>query len=371
MKRHGSRVFLGIAVCAALLAGKSVGQEGADDEVEIVRGEPIDAGYVILDGRYLPPPYVLEKRGDDLWVNDQLATAGWFAGLRGVMGPRGRGGPRGDRRYREGPGSHGPRGRRTPSSEPRDGLSQIESTLGSNGTLIAGEELRGCSLHESRAASIVDILMSEDSPEEKLVGIQGYDQSGMGQSSWERVIATFVPSAELMERMGPEIELNRKVAQDNESKHKAALASAFWTSKPMKYVITLLAMGLVVAACGTLLNYRPTGRARWSQVDTTGDGVPIVVRSVLLLILLGIFDLGCTLVAQQAGGFTEMNPLGERIVGNPLFLTAFKLTSLLLACSILFALRRYRGAQVASWWMCLLCTVLTFRWLTYNSLYMS
>jgi hypothetical protein len=130
-------------------------------------------------------------------------------------------------------------------------------------------------------------------------------------------------------------------------------------------------MGLVVTACGTLLNYRPKSRSRWTEVDTTGEGVSIVVRTVALLVVLGIFDLGCTLVAQQAGGFTELNPLGSRLVTNPILLTAFKMTTLLGACAILVALRRYRGAQVAAWWMCLICTVLTFRWLTYNSMFMT
>ena len=57
--------------------------------------------------------------------------------------------------------------------------------------------------------------------------------------------------------------------------------------------------------------------------------------------------------------------------GSPLLLVLLKVASLLVACSILLTLRRYRGAQLASWWLCLLGAMLMFRWLTYNSLFLS
>lgn len=393
MTRRTNRVFLGLTLCAALLP-EALGAEESDspDKQEIVRSQPIDAGYVILNGQYLPPPYVLETREDDLWINDQLAVADWVARQSGTRrrggfggrpshrerppefdgrrasefgGPRGPGGggPRG-------PDFGGPRGRRMPPSESRFGFQPLQNILAENGMFIAGDGFRAISLVETHAAMVVDALISGESYEEKLRQILDCGQFPMDEGGWRTIIETFEPSDELIERLGPEIERVQQAILENEAVHQAAVASAFWNSKPVKYVITLLAMGLVVAACGTLLNYRPIGRARWSEVDASGDGIPIVVRSVVLLVLLGIFDLACTLVAQQAGGFAELNPLGSQLIENPVLLTAFKLTSLFLACGILLALRRYRGAQLASWWMCLLCTVLTFRWLTYNSMFM-
>jgi hypothetical protein len=94
-----------------------------------------------------------------------------------------------------------------------------------------------------------------------------------------------------------------------------------------------------------------------------------VVRNVILLGLLSGFDLSLTLAAQQAGTLLELNPLGSQLVANPLLLASFKITSLVAACAILVTLRRYRGAQVVSWWMCMVCTVLTYRWVTFNSLF--
>ena len=32
-------------------------------------------------------------------------------------------------------------------------------------------------------------------------------------------------------------------------------------------------------------------------------------------------------------------------------------------------LRKHYPARLASWWLCLLCTILTFRWLTFNALF--
>ena len=250
-------------------------------------------------------------------------------------------------------------------------LGQLAAALRDNGTIVAGKDLRGCVLPADDAAVIVVALISEKTELEKFNIVFAEADNRMDEASWRHFVATFVPSDALLARMEPELAEARRIIEENDAAHRAAVSALFWSSKPVKYVVTLIAMGLVVAACGTLLNYRPKTRTRWAEIDDIGDGIPIVVRSVVLLILLGLFDLGATLIAQRAGGFVELNPLGDQLIGNPLLLTAFKMTSLLMACAILYALRRYRGAQAAAWWMCLLCTVLTFRWLTYSSMFLS
>ncbi|NLS92900.1 MAG: hypothetical protein GXX96_12165 [Planctomycetaceae bacterium] len=392
MARRMNWALIGPVICLTLLSGETRSQEpDPPDEAapEVLKTDPINSGYVILDGRYLPPPYTLEERGDSLWVNDRLAIADWFA--RPVARnnhdgpPRGGRGPerwaedeetfapppRADRdSRRRGPPRRGQWGW-APASPQRPTLARLERDLKRECFLLGGSTIRGCLLTEDEATSVLATLTTEFPAQDRVQILLDDLPDQMDEADWLSLIQSFQPSEELMARIGPRVARLREVMAENYAQHRAIVDSVFWTSRPVKYLITLMAMGLVVAACGTLLNHRPTARAAWTEIDTAGEGIPIVVRSVVLLILLGVFDLGCTLIAQQAGGFTEMNPLGQRLAGAPLLLTAFKLATLLGACGILYALRRYRGAQVAAWWMCILCTVLTFRWLTYNSMFMT
>lgn len=65
----------------------------------------------------------------------------------------------------------------------------------------------------------------------------------------------------------------------------------------------------------------------------------------------------------------ELNPLGSRLIDDPVQLSAFKIATTLLCCTLLYALRGHATARTAAWWLCLVCTVLTFRWLVANSLF--
>jgi hypothetical protein len=59
------------------------------------------------------------------------------------------------------------------------------------------------------------------------------------------------------------------------------------------------------------------------------------------------------------------------MIHSPVLLSAFKLTATLAGAGILIHLRRNRRAQVASWWVCLVCSLLAFRWVSFHSLFMA
>lgn len=43
---------------------------GRPEQIETVYRQPIDNGFVIFNGQYIPPPYVVGRRGDAVLVNE-------------------------------------------------------------------------------------------------------------------------------------------------------------------------------------------------------------------------------------------------------------------------------------------------------------
>jgi hypothetical protein len=326
------------------------------EPVEASQGRPIDCGLVILNGRYLPPPYVVGRRGEDLLINEHVIVAERFVGLGGPgMGA-----------------GHGPRKRRPWWDEGLATLiTRVERRLRNDALLIVIDGESAGFVPADEAVMVLDSLLCDESNETKVQLLVEVGLQWITEEQWATIVKTFEPTPELIERVGPEVTEYRRVVQTNEASHRRLISTAIFHSRPVRYGITLATMGLAVVALGSLLSYHPNGQTRWREVDSAGEGVPMVIRNVVLLVLLGILDLVFTLGAQQGGGLLELNPLGSQLAASPFLLTSFKVTSLLGACCILVVLRRYRGAQVASWWLCLVCTVLAFRWLTYNSMFLS
>ncbi len=332
---------------------------------ETIEGQPIDAGFVILDGEYLPRPYVVGRRGDDLLVNGRLVAGGWFA--EGRPGPgmgRGRGpgmgrGPGGGRGWP-------PRRTRQPNM-----LARVERRLTDNDLLIRLEDATVRFIASDEAILVLDALLSDAAREAKVRALMDLEGELISPAEWSGLVESFQPTAELARIVRPLAEPYKRVLEQDRASHERLMSNGVFRSREMKYAVTVAAFVLAVLALGNLMSQRPKIDARWRDVDSTGEGVPAVAKNVLLLVLLGLFDLACTFIAEQAGGFTEMNPLGTHLTGSPVALVSFKTAALVGACGILMALRRYRGAQVASWWLCLVCTVLAFRWLTYNSMFLT
>lgn len=332
------------------------GNTGAEEpeQVEVLESQPIHVGYVVVKGEYLPPPYIVKKEDDKLFVNGRFVP----------VKPPGQG-PR-ERGRREGGAQRSPRRPRQQAS-----LARLERHLNANGLLIVLDDETANWIEPHEAILILDVLLSDAAGTNKVGSLADVRVSRLSPEQWTGIVATFNPTTELADRVRPLAEKLKNQTAENETASKRLVSRSLLSSGPARYLVTLVAMGLVVAAFGNLLSHHPKRGARWRDVDSNGDGVGIVKRNVTLLIMLGVFDLACTAAAEQAGGFLELNPLGGRMTADPLALAAFKITTLVAACGILLALRKYRGAQAASWWMCLVVTVVAFRWLTYNSMFLT
>jgi hypothetical protein len=128
------------------------------------------------------------------------------------------------------------------------------------------------------------------------------------------------------------------------------------------YPLTIVGMLLGVFALGHTL--------KWSSANPSGESATSFVKTALLLILaMSCLDLIWTALAGAAGQMKELNPMAVGIINSPTALIVFKSSVTLLACGILMFLRSQPKAQFATWWMCLVCVLLTFRWVVFQSLF--
>ncbi len=126
----------------------------------------------------------------------------------------------------------------------------------------------------------------------------------------------------------------------------------------------------VVLGFGHLLSNKPLiETTSEDQADFT-QAQRIVGRSLLIVGILSAVDLVWTIAASQSGTMRELNPLGSQLLDNPMQLIIFKLVATSTAIGLLYWLHRQPIAQVASWWSCLVLTLLTARWLTFHSMFL-
>ena len=155
---------------------------------------------------------------------------------------------------------------------------------------------------------------------------------------------------------------------DEEEDDQAVYLAPPDTSARKMYALSVAGKVLVALSIGTLLNHRPES-GRWSQLVRSAEAVSLVKRALVLIVALSAFDLACTLFATTAGDFLEVNPFGESLLSKPWMLSTFKLTATVFGAGILWSMRSYLGAQQASWWMCLVLTLVTVRWVAVQSLF--
>lgn len=311
-----------------------------------IQSQPVQRGFVILDGRYLPPPYTVQWSEDGLRLNGNLvpfenraAIARWAKSKKGLPPP--------------------------PHRSPWRMVAALEHQLRNDSLVLGLDEETATVLPPREAVRILEILTSEQSTDVKVETLvaSGYTQFSSGQ--WVNVVEHFEPTPELVERV--------VALKDWLDSHKSQIAATTTTASPAitASVLTALSIALTVVALGTLLTYRPNARQGWRGCNPSRTGCRLVVRCILLLVLLNAFDLGCTLLAVQAGGFWELNPVAERLVSSVGHMVVFKTSLIAAGAAILFIFRTYRFTQNAAWWVCIFHMVLMLRWATYNSLFLT
>jgi hypothetical protein len=184
--------------------------------------------------------------------------------------------------------------------------------------------------------------------------------------TWDAWIAAFVPTADFRETARARIELYDR----SEAEARAAIA-ATRRLQTFSYPLSVLGMVVTTLGIGHLLSHRPPVGAKSLETDASPLAIQVLTWSLVLVVIYSVLDLTWTILAHQAGQMLELNPLGSRLMDDPLKLIAFKGAATGMAVVLLFALRKYRKAQLAAWWVCLVCTLLTARWLTLSPMFVA
>ena len=158
------------------------------------------------------------------------------------------------------------------------------------------------------------------------------------------------------------------IISESESRNKSATA-AVSRLRTMSYPMSVVGLLLSVFAFGHVVSNKPPSRFAPIASEFTPETREMVNRCLLLVVALSLLDLIWTVLASQANQMAELNPMGREFIQNPALLGAFKFVMTGIGVGLLFALKRHRIAQTAAWWACMILTLLTMRWLTFNSMF--
>ena len=242
------------------------------------------------------------------------------------------------------------------------GFRRLYHHLTTGGTLVLYGDAPVLLLANTESSDLLKTLINNGALESLAnTGLAGDIQLPGERSYWKRFADGFECPQELRVRVGEVLEKERAV----EERNLAEIAARKLLSSS-SYPLTIFGMLLVVIAFGNLLSNE-------APLDIQSSESPVMDRRVKIFLMLiaafSVLDLIWTLLASRANALTELNPIGSQLIHNPIGLLAFKTLVTVGVIGILFVLRGHRVAQRGAWWACLICTLVTVRWLTFNSMF--
>ena len=296
----------------------------------------IHSGFVIFEGQYMPPPYVVQSEQGRVYIN-RLKV----------------------------PETHRPQFprrfigmRRTSQMSPKRGAARIEQHLCNDGMLICTQNGFTAFVPVQQAVLILDVLLSDEPANTKTSRLLQVHLSGITSEQWASLVESCDAPAELRDRV---LALKQRRAALGQSDSDDGWYRTFLSG------ITIAGFVLAVWALGTLLSCRPPAIRGWRQMDPSGPSCHQVIYLVVLIVVLNFYDLTCTLFAQGVGGLWELNPFAGHMMERTPIIVMFKLALTVGAAILLLVTRYHKLAQIGSWWAGVLYSVLILRWITFNS----
>lgn len=298
----------------------------------------INTGFIFANGDYIPPPYRITFSDNDVSINDVSLALSFFDTWKN------------EKRIASGASqSHAQQVRR-----------RLRLLLENRGSLVLFAGQPPSEFGRVDSCDLLRVLIDTKSRQDFFSGNHHRLSSFATDPVWATWIAEFQCPEELAQRAGELTGQIEQVTEENFSR-----ISALRLFEKCVYPMTIIGMVLVVAAFGHLLSSRPSPH---NDVPGKPGAGRAVFVSLALIIALSLLDLTWTLLVSRTSLMKEVNPLGAALIDNPQALIALKTAATLFAVTLLYVLRQHRAAQQGAWWGCLVCTLLTARWLTFTSM---
>jgi hypothetical protein len=359
-----------VTVIVTMTGSVTLAQDASHTDSEGLPMEVSDTseqGLLFVNGEFLSGPYRIEATKGFVTVNGTRLPASAMEtrepGTRGGgRGNRGRGSG-GQGRGLEGDES-GPRGTGNRRSLPTTirAARSCASYLQDDGLVVVFDDqpLRLLSL-TSGAYEFCEVMLAESPSYEQVEQLIQYAGTAAGREIWRTWLQSFSPGPELRVLLQSRIDAVDEVEAQNLSDIAASARL-----QQFAYPLTIAGMLLGVIAFGHMLKWMSKG---FDQPEgTTCESEHFVVVALCLMMGMSVIDLVWTVLAGQAGAMTELNPLAAQFMDSPVQLACIKVFATAIGFGILFVWRQRRQVQQATWWMCLVCVLLTFRWVMFDSM---
>ena len=306
---------------------------GAPNEV---RGIAIKHGTVVVRGRRLESPFVVSRTNKQVLINGEVVAAATEGS----------------------------------AIDSREIMARIERELfGDNCVIVFGTDIVASTNGES-CMTLLGTLAQADSLHRRIELILHSDLAGVSDvttAEWRTALENFVAD-ECFVNQYLEYE-NAMESLDADSNENSEAGLQVHDSTRTMYGLSVVGMLLIALSAGTLLGHPPKKSGSWSRIVSSPRTLSAMQRCLVLIAAYSLFDLVATLLALKTGHVEELNPLGVGLILAPAALAAFKFSATCLGTGLLWRLKNYHGAQVASWWLCMVLTLVTVRWVTVQSLF--
>ena len=324
---------------------------------------PLDRGFLFVDGQYVPRPYIFRKESGAYFVNGiNIATLGIDLSCF----------------EEEAKGHQDPLHRKKSIGELKEPIATLYGDLFSalnnfdSVLLIPGFPMVVYELSRV-GGGLLQVLVDDErriatstnvSDWKPGIPLDPTDQQRLAVhlAEW---LKSYRPSPAFLADATAQLEILDAAQIENENANAANVRLTTFS-----YPLTVFTIVLVVLVFGHLLSHRPNTEL-WNDNSATQPLRDPFIHSLVLIMGLSVVDLVWTLLVSQAGAMHEVNPIGIQMIDDPWKLVAFKVVVTLNAVGLLYFCRRAPLARQASWWSCLVLSLVAARWLVFNSMFIS